>query len=74
MTEWIQNRANELLRNGNAGVKRMGYNSALRAATTTEEDFLLPYVHDLAGVVDMKAVRDARRCSEFLRIQLRLTS
>jgi phosphoglucomutase len=60
VTEWIQNRANELLRNGNAGVKRLGYNSALRAGTTTEEDFLLPYVHDLADVVDMEAIRGAR--------------
>jgi phosphoglucomutase len=60
VTEWIQNRANELLRNGNTGVKRIGYNSALRAETTTEEDFLLPYVHDLADVVDMEAIRGAR--------------
>ena len=60
MTEWIQNRANELLRHGNAGVKRVGYNSALRAATTAEEDFLLPYVRDLAEVVDMEAIRGAR--------------
>ena len=59
VTAWIQDRANELLRQGNAGVKRVGYNSALRAATTTEEDFMLPYVHDLAEVVDMEAIRAA---------------
>jgi len=60
VTAWIQDRANELLRQGNVGVKRMGYNSALRAATTAEEDFILPYVHDLADVVDMQAIRGAR--------------
>lgn len=60
VTEWIQNRANELLRHGNAGVKRQGYNSALRAATTGEQDFLMPYVQDLAEVVDMEAIRGAR--------------
>jgi phosphoglucomutase len=60
VTAWIQDRANELLRQGNAGVKRVGHNSALRAATTIEEDFILPYVHDLAEVVDMKAIRGAR--------------
>ncbi len=60
VTEWIQNRANELLRGGNAGVKRVGYNSALRAATTAEEDFILPYVRDLAEVVDMGVIRGAR--------------
>jgi len=60
VTEWIQNRANELLRSGNAGVKRMGYDSALHAATTAQEDFLLPYVRDLAEVLDMEAIRGAR--------------
>lgn len=59
VTEWIQDRANELLRNSNTGVKRVAYKSALHAGTTTEEDFLLPYVHDLAKVVDMKAIRNA---------------
>jgi phosphoglucomutase len=56
VTDWIQNRANELLRNRNAGVKRVGSS----AATTTQEDFLLPYVRDLAGVVDMEVIRGAR--------------
>ncbi len=59
VTAWIQDRANELLRQANAGVKRVGYNSALRAATTSEEDFILPYVHDLAEVIDMEAIRGA---------------
>jgi len=60
VTEWIQNRANDLLRQGSAGVKRVGYKTALRATTTAEDDFLLPYVRDLAGVVDMQAIRDSR--------------
>jgi phosphoglucomutase len=60
VTGWIQDRANELLRHGNASVKRMGYNSALRAATTAEEDFMFPYVQELAEVVDMNAIRGAR--------------
>ena len=60
VTAWIQDRANELLRQNNTGVKRVGYNSALRSANTTEEDFLLPYVRDLAEVVDMEAIRGAR--------------
>jgi phosphoglucomutase len=60
VTAWIQDRANELLRQGNAGVKRVGYNSARHAATTAEEDFILPYVRDLAEVVDLDAIRGAR--------------
>src|SRR6202163_251538 len=47
VTHWIENRANELLRGGNAAVKRVGYQSALNASTTHQEDFVLPYVRDL---------------------------
>jgi phosphoglucomutase len=58
-TRWIEDRANELLRSGNAGVKRIQYDAALKAATTHEEDFVLPYVRDLANVVDMEAIRSS---------------
>ena len=34
VTRWIEGRANELLRNSNAGVKRLGYEAALNASTT----------------------------------------
>ncbi len=60
VTGWVQDRANELLRAGNAGVRRVGYEAALRAATTRQEDLVLPYVKDLVNVVDMPAIRDAR--------------
>jgi phosphoglucomutase len=60
VTDWVQNRANELLRGNNAGVKRMPYAAALTAATTHAEDFILPYVNDLRNVVDMEAIRAAR--------------
>ena len=59
VTRWIDDRANELLRAGNTGVKRDPYNTALRAANTHQEDFISPYVHDLRNVVDMDAIRDA---------------
>jgi phosphoglucomutase len=59
ITRWIEDRANELLRGGNSGVKRMPYASALRAGTTHQEDFVLPYVKDLRNVVDMDAIRGA---------------
>jgi phosphoglucomutase len=54
-----EDRANELLREGNAGVKRMPYASALKAGTTHHEDFVLPYVQDLRNVVDVEAIRNA---------------
>jgi phosphoglucomutase len=59
VTNWVQDRANELLRGNNVGVKRMPYESALRSATTHQEDFILPYVNDLRNVVDMDAIRGA---------------
>jgi len=56
-TEWVQQRANDLLRNGNAGVKRVAFESAIRADTTHEEDFVLHYVKDLRNIVDMDLIR-----------------
>lgn len=59
VTQWIQERANELLAGGNAGVKRVPMAQALRASTTHETDFVLPYVQDLKNVVNLEAIRAA---------------
>lgn len=59
VTGWIADRANELLRNGMNGVKRVSYAAARKADTTIEYDFITPYVEDLQNVVDMKAIADA---------------
>jgi phosphoglucomutase len=59
VTQWIEQQANELLRRGNAGVKRMGSSAALRAETTRQEDLVLPYVNDLRNVIDMDTIRNA---------------
>jgi phosphoglucomutase len=59
VTTWIQDRANELLRGGNAGVKRLAFARALKAGTTYQDDFVLPYVTDLRNVIDMHAIRAA---------------
>jgi phosphoglucomutase len=59
VTGWVQNRANELLRARNAGVKRVPFAKAINSATTHQEDFVLPYVRDLKNVVDMEAIRGA---------------
>ncbi len=59
VTGWVQDRANALLRANNAGVKRVPYASALKAATTHAQDFVLPYVNDLRNVIDMDAIRSA---------------
>jgi phosphoglucomutase len=59
VTGWVQRRANDLLRTGNAGVKRVPFAAAIKAATTHQEDLILPYVQDLGNVVDMQAIREA---------------
>jgi phosphoglucomutase len=59
VTNWVQNRANELLRAGNKDVKRVSLGAAMQAATTREEDFIQPYVDDLQNVIDMNVIRAA---------------
>ena len=59
VTRWVETRANELLKAGNVGVKRVPFSAAINAASTHQEDFVLPYVQDLKNVVDMEAIRAA---------------
>jgi phosphoglucomutase len=59
VTQWIEDRANELVRDRNAAVKRVAFATAINADTTHQEDFVLPYVNDLRNVVDMDAIRAA---------------
>src|SRR5260370_20438769 len=59
VTKWVQDRANELLRVGNSGVKRVPFATAIKAGRTHQEDFVLPYVNDLRNVIDMDAIRGA---------------
>jgi phosphoglucomutase len=58
-TDWVQNRANALLRGGNADVRRVPYEQALKAPTTHVRDLIRPYVDDLGAVIDMDAIRAA---------------
>ncbi len=59
VTKWIQNRANELLVGGNAGIKRVPYATATTSTVVHHTDFVVPYVRDLRHVVDMEAIRSA---------------
>jgi phosphoglucomutase len=59
VTKWVQDRANDLLRGGNKGVKRVPFVTALKGKSTHQEDFILPYVNDLRNVVDMDVIRAA---------------
>jgi phosphoglucomutase len=59
VTQWVQDRANALLRADNAGVKRVSYERALAASTTHRQDLISPYVEDLATVIDMNVIRSS---------------
>jgi phosphoglucomutase len=59
VTRWVQDRANQLLREGNRGVKRIPFERAIKDTSVHQEDFILPYVQDLKNVVDMDAIRSA---------------
>ena len=60
ITDWIQQRANELLRDGTRNVKRVSYAAALKAPTTYQDDLINPYVSDLTEVIEMAAIHSAR--------------
>lgn len=59
ITGWVQDRANQLLRDSNRGVKRVSLDAAKQASTTHEKDFVAAYVYDLAEVIDFAAIKAA---------------
>ena len=59
VTRAIQDRANEILRDGLRAVKRVSFESASRASTTRAQDLCLAYVRALGAAIDMEAIRSA---------------
>jgi phosphoglucomutase len=60
ITGWIGARANRFLGGGLKGVKRISLQKALSASTTHRYDYLTTYIDELAHVVDMDAIREAK--------------
>ncbi len=60
ITDWIEAQANVFLENGLKGVKRISFEKARRASTTHHYDYLNTYIEDLAHVLDMHAIREAK--------------
>ena len=56
ITSWIQDRANDLLRQGLDGVRRIPL--AWAKAKVQPFDFIADYVDDLPSIVDISAIRD----------------
>ena len=60
ITQWIENRANDLLRPDATGIKRISYGVARRAPTTHSHDYVTNYVEDLGKILDMQVIRDSK--------------
>ena len=58
-TGWIEQRANQLIEQGLAGVQRLSLSEALASPLCQSHDYISAYVEDLQHVVDMDAIRAA---------------
>ncbi len=56
ITNGIQARANQILRDGLKAVKRIPLKAALAASCTRQHDFATPYIRDLSNVIDMEKI------------------
>ncbi|GBQ22771.1 phosphoglucomutase [Gluconacetobacter sacchari DSM 12717] len=59
ITRIIERTANDYLAAGLAGVRRIPYEQARRAACVHRHDYITPYVADLGAVLDMESIRAA---------------
>lgn len=59
ITKFIETAANKFLADKLAGVERLPYDRARKAATCHAYDYITPYVADLANIVDMDLIRSS---------------
>jgi phosphoglucomutase len=59
ITQWIENKANEFLKNNLQGIRRLPFDKALKASTTHKHDYLNNYISDLSRVIDMDVIRNS---------------
>lgn len=59
VTSWIENRANEYLKNDLVGVVYLDINEALIQENIKPYNFMTPYVKDLKNVIDMDIIKKA---------------
>jgi phosphoglucomutase len=60
VTRWIETRANAFLASGLKEVKRLPFDRARKAATTRPYGYREAYIADLASVIDLDCIRDAK--------------
>lgn len=59
VTSWIQDKANEYIRQDLAKIKRVGFSSAMKGEFVTEQDLAQAYIDDLKKVVNVEAIKHA---------------
>jgi phosphoglucomutase len=59
ITSVVEAAANGFIKNDLAGVRRIGYQAALKASTTHLHDYRTAYIADLQNVIDMESIRGA---------------
>jgi phosphoglucomutase len=59
VTQWIELRANDLLRTGRHYIKRVPLTLGVQDGWIKEYDFLTPYVEDLQQIIDLESIRRA---------------
>ncbi len=60
VTNWIEKKANEILKNNLQQVKRVSFNKAIKASTTHRHDYLNTYINDLGNIIDMDVIRNSK--------------
>jgi phosphoglucomutase len=55
-TRIIEDRANEILKGGLKGLKRMPFEKALKVDTTRPHDYITPYVEDITEIIDVEII------------------
>ncbi len=59
ITQWVEDRANQILLNGLVDINVLPYAAATASEFVEEYDYVTPYVNDLANVLDMTAIRES---------------
>ncbi|QCU90951.1 phosphoglucomutase (alpha-D-glucose-1,6-bisphosphate-dependent) [Thiomicrorhabdus sediminis] len=59
ITNWIQARANTIIKDGSTAVQRIDLDDALASEFVNAQDLISPYVDNLDKVINMQAIKDA---------------
>ena len=57
VTNWIEKRANELIKKGIENIRMLSYEAALQSGFIEEYDFITPYVEALPQIINLEAIR-----------------